>query len=286
MAWSEGPVIGPAGATGILEAADYAFAALARFGIRVKPGSRFALARAAVAGATGDKPLPPQETLAEATRSIYELYWIMRSLGGTAALSADMQRELTDVLSGSQLPQDESAATSRPRNLQFQFFVGAWLSAGGIRVFSSEPDLVIDYFGRPAGVAAKRIFSRAKFMDNVRNAVDQIEKSGLPGMVALNVDRLIDDLDLAPSSDITAHFDARVPELARAREYVIDNEAVVGLLTLGMHVAWEESQPRPRVIMSHLCSWPLIPRGSQTPKDINDFHTRFAAVHDARTSRL
>lgn len=288
MSWTEGLAVGPAGSTSILAACDYAFDRLTHYGISVPPGSRFALARAAVQAAhDGPDRLPPADVLSEATRGIFELYWIMRSLGGrNKRLPQALKSDLLEILTGPQLPRDETSQNSRPRNLQFQLFVGAWLSAGGIKVVAAEPDLIIEYFGVPAGVAAKRVFSRRKFIANVKKAVRQIEASKMPGLVAVNVDRLIDTLTLSPSDDVTAQFDSQVTELARAHELVVDNESVIGMLVIGMHVTWEPVRERPRVTMSHLCHWRMIPRGGTNAQDIDDFFARFQQRQGARMTNF
>lgn len=283
--WDRGPDVGPAGSGGILVACDRAFERLQQLGVAIPPGSRFQLARKAVDEAHQRKGgFPSAEVMVESTRAIFELYWIVRALGGMKELPKRLRVELKDMMKGPRLPQDENDRNSHGRNIQFQLFVGAFLASGGVEVVSAEPDLIVNYFGHAVGVAAKRVFSRKKFLPNVKAAIEQIESSGRSGFVAVNVDRLIDDLALQPTENLTERFDREVTELPEALKLVQAHNTVGGLIALGMHVAWQsgtDEHPRPRVQMSEFCYWRLIPHEGITGGDVKtylaDFRARQAA---------
>src|SRR6185295_15815854 len=98
------------------------------------------------------------------------------------------------------------------------------------------------FLGRPVGVAAKRVTSRKQLLRRVRDAIAQIDASGTDGLIAINVDPLIDELHPSGShQDITGAFEAAVPELAQALDLRARGQRVNGLLALGMHVAWEDT---------------------------------------------
>lgn len=80
--------------------------------------------------------------LAEATRTIFETHWIARALGSGGRPGRGLANSLARMLGGPDLPDDEDENSSRPRNTQFELFVGAWLVAGGVLVRHGEPDLL------------------------------------------------------------------------------------------------------------------------------------------------
>jgi hypothetical protein len=121
----------------------------------------------------------------------------------------------------------------------------------------------------------------------VKDAIEQIEASGMDGLIALNVDPLIDELRLSGSpEDISRSFEAAVPELNQALQLAARHQRVVGLLAIGMHVAWEEAEPRPRVIMSHFVDWKFFPRDAEEGARFNAFFEEFRRIHDARMKSL
>lgn len=193
--WFTGPSAGLAGATGVLRAADYAIRRLQEVGIRLTPNSRLARARARVASAKGGRAGETADPLlAEATRTVYELYFITRAMGGTGTPSEDLLERWEHILGGPDLPGDETDSSSKARNTQFELFVGAWLSAGGVPVRWEEPDLRMLYYGQELGVVVKRVRSRAKFVRRACDGADQIEEHTAVGVVAINVDHLLDEL--------------------------------------------------------------------------------------------
>jgi hypothetical protein len=289
MAWTEGPQVGPAGSSGILAAADFAIARLASFGINLPPGSRFQLLRAAVDKAHNHiGPFPSSEVLAEATRSIFELYLISRCLRSDGRpLSDTLDTTIRKILEGPLLPRDENERNSAARNFQFELSVGAWLTAGGVEGRLAEPDLQIMFLGRSIGVAAKRVSSRKQLLRRVKDAIAQIDASGMDGLIAINVDPLIDELQLTGNrEDIVRAFESAVPELGQALALAARHPRVVGLLALGMHDAWEDAEPRPRVMMSSFVDWKFLPHDAEEETKINAFFAEFRKTHDARMKNL
>lgn len=289
MAWTQGSEVGPAGSSGILAAADFAISRLAEFRIKVPNGSRFQLLRSAVDKAHNRiGTFPSSKVLAEATRSIFELYLICRCLNPDGRpLGNTLQSTIRKILEGPQLPRDENERNSAARNFQFELFVGAWLTAGGLDVRMAEPDLQMTFLGRPVGVAAKRVSSQRQLLPRVKDAIEQIEASGLDGLVAISVDPLIDDLHLTGNrDDITRAFETAVPELAGALAIAARHPRVVGLLALGMHVAWEDADPRPRVVMSSFVDWKFFRRDAAEETRINAFLAEFEQTQKARMGKL
>jgi hypothetical protein len=79
-------------------------------------------------------------------------------------------------------PQQSSA-----RDFQFESFVAAVAELSGYRIRFDEPDMVVQNDICTFGIAAKRPRSSRTIEKNCRKAVRQIQQSGIPGIVALDV---------------------------------------------------------------------------------------------------
>lgn len=70
--------------------------------------------------------------LAEATRTIYEFYFIARAIeGGEGVAERRLKNALGNALSEPMDIRDEGDGNSRPRNTQFELFLEAWFTSGG-----------------------------------------------------------------------------------------------------------------------------------------------------------
>jgi hypothetical protein len=97
-------------------------------------------------------------------------------------------------------------ANSRGRDAQFEVNVaGRFVQAGAV-VAPGEPDLVCDLNGMRFGVAAKRIKSATALRDNFIDARRQIVRSGLPGVVALDVTPVLQSMLMQSLAIAPDHF--------------------------------------------------------------------------------
>lgn len=245
--WFTGPSAGLAGATGVLRAADYATQRLRELGIRLPPNSRLDRARARVASAKdGSAGEIADPLLAEATRTVYELYFITRAMGGKGTPDKDLLERWGHILGGPDLPGDETDSSAKARNTQFELFVGAWLTAGGVPVRLEEPDLRMLYYGQELGIAVKRVRSRAKFVGRACDGAEQIEEHTEAGVVAINVDHLLDGLPQSQDSfTLGRHFDDCVPEYDLALDRLRSRNAVKAFAAMGTQVAWNGGPDKP-----------------------------------------
>lgn len=69
----------------------------------------------------------------------------------------------------------------------------AMLKSKGVKAYLSEPDIVANFLFDDCSIACKKVYSDAgrAVESQVRSGVKQIERSGRPGMVALNIDDLV-----------------------------------------------------------------------------------------------
>jgi len=66
-------------------------------------------------------------------------------------------------------------------------YFGALTAGAGILTGFDEPDLLCEVSDIEYGVAVKRIKSAKKFETNVRDAADQVERSEIAGIIALDI---------------------------------------------------------------------------------------------------
>ena len=76
---------------------------------------------------------------------------------------------------------------SHGRDTQIELYIAAVCKNAGMQVELDEPDIIAGLGGQRYGLAVKRLKSRSKFGRRFRDAADQIEKSGLPGFIVLDV---------------------------------------------------------------------------------------------------
>jgi hypothetical protein len=96
------------------------------------------------------------------------------------------QERLRPLVSGSAFPAQESDS-SPARDYQFESYIAAVSELSGYRITFDEPDVIVEGGGHRFGIAAKRPRSSRAIKKNCRKAVHQIEVSGIPGMVALDL---------------------------------------------------------------------------------------------------
>ena len=128
---------------------------------------------------------PGFEAALEAERDLQVLAFVFEQ---SAMLAADTEfrRLVKNALKDSLLPQDDRSG-SRGRDAQFELFVAAVCqSAGMVPIAREEPDVTCTVEGVKFGIAAKRVKNVARIERHVRKAADQIEKAGLPGVIALD----------------------------------------------------------------------------------------------------
>jgi hypothetical protein len=259
--WERALPFGPTGSSAIVESADYAIQRLRALGVTFPDSSRLVRARAYVQAAQDDiASAPSGEVLAEATRTIFEFYLICRAFGAPRAdTDPRLLESLAVALGGPDLPGDEDDATSLARNIQFELYVGAWLTAGGVRVALAEPDLQVEYDGRLLGVAAKRVRSRSRIMRRIAEASRQILMHGTEGFIAMNVDHLLDELPLVQDeAERGRYFDRSFPEFGKVMKSFLRRPHVRGLLVVGHQARWITEGKAPRVDVGAFTKFHLI----------------------------
>ncbi len=286
MGWKAAPDRGPTGSSGIISAATYALERFEARRIPVPDNSRLERARAFVEAAHQDLRSVPADLLAEAIRTIHEMQWVARALGRSNRRPAKrLTNTIAAMLAGPDMASEEDdEKSSKPRNLQFELFVAGILAAGGLRVEYAEPDLRMHYLGYWVGIAAKRARRRRKLLRRVNEAAGQIEARVPAGMVAINVDGLLDEIggEGTPWNEVAARLD-QLPELVNAIEALRQRPRIIGLLALGTHVWWRDRSERPSLEMATYLKWNLLGHSESEERESKEFLERFEGVFATRS---
>lgn len=79
------------------------------------------------------------------------------------------------------------SANAHGRNTQYELYVVSILNKAGMYHSIAEPDVVGQFNGRTFGVACKRLVSPQQLEKRVKKAIEQILKSELPGLIAIDL---------------------------------------------------------------------------------------------------
>lgn len=115
---------------------------------------------------------------------------------------AAWDKQLRRLISGAGSPTPKSKH-SPAHDFQFESYVAAVVELSGFSIRFAEPDVVVQNGANSFGIAAKRPSSKRKIEKHCRKAANQISRSGLPGIVALDVssalypDQCVNTNDLA-----------------------------------------------------------------------------------------
>jgi hypothetical protein len=170
---------------------EQAYAAIERLGVTTVSASRINAYRSAIqsfmdAGAgKRDFDVALAVRMMNAIVEVYQLRKIVK------AAESSSQREmwrprLIPLISGAESPKNEACAASA-RDSQFESFIGAVFELSGFGVEFAEPDLIISDDHQRFAIAAKRPRNAQAVDKNCKKAVRQIRKSGLPGLIALDL---------------------------------------------------------------------------------------------------
>lgn len=231
----------------ILEKGEALLELLRQQGLRVSPSCRLAeyvrqmqCMKAAAADPKAanarklDVPL-----FAQALLEIQVLDLIMRGLTQRPP-APGWQRRVQQILGGSAKPQ-EQVAFSPARDLQFELMLAASFRLVGYDVSLEEPDVVLKSVLPWIGFAAKRPRSVETVQPNLEQASDQISRSRIPGVIALDLSLLMSPKNLPVTIGEPRNTEKRIIDTVDGFVHenyglianVIDQRWVFGLLVYG-----------------------------------------------------
>lgn len=177
--------------------AEFVIEAMKGLGVEPSPQSRLMEMRSALRKSNGRIPPPGDpdfEIALESARDMQLLVFAFRQSFPTSANDKFMEK-LQLLNKDTVLPQD-NREKSKGRDTQFELFVAALCRAAGFEgvLFTgpdAEPDVRCDVAGVQIGIAAKRIKSESQIEKRIRSAVKQIDESGIPGIIAVETNILL-----------------------------------------------------------------------------------------------
>jgi hypothetical protein len=168
--------------------ATYVLDTIEAAGVRVPPSSRlWRMHRLLHSGHTIIQPDHPEYEIAlEAERDLQLLGFVFDQCASAPPTPGYIER-LEKLVDDSVLPQD-NRTKSPGRDAGFELYIGGVCTAAQLFPVSwEEPDVTCVWDGVKYGFAAKRIKSINSLEDRIGGAVDQIQRSGLPGIIVLDV---------------------------------------------------------------------------------------------------
>ncbi len=277
------------GASGFIDAAEWTQRHLREFGVPQPDGNRLVKALSLIRNFNEKKvPLHADDEsmlyrVAEAQWTIVEQYIVVRALGKTGRKVRPTQlAKLETMLSGAGTEDEDRNPLAR--NTQFELYVGATLEMGNVATQLAEPDLRADYLGMDVGIAAKRVRSPKQLLKRAKEAVKQIKSSGVPGIVALNVDVLLK----ASGADVTNTklLDERLAALKEVDELLSRHEEVVGSLVFARDTVWQFGGEKPAVGIAITHRFRIYPRTEEQKERGEEFWRRARERIDERIENL
>jgi hypothetical protein len=287
--WIGGSPI-PVNPSASVAGADWAIDRYRQFGIRQSPGNRLQQAREFLAQFAGTKaPLDAEDEallhrIVESTQTCFEHYLIARSTGTRAGnLPSELVRKLEESLTGAEVADEE--VNSPGRDAQFELFVRAFLVMGGVSVWIAEPDLRFQYNGREVGLAAKRVKRPQKLRRRFKDAVDQIERTGHSGFVAVNADLLVRYLDSeGNAAEVGARF--RLDALKQIDEEFVSRPLLMGRLVFGTDAIWHLGKGQPSLELRSFRQYYVYAKSDGEAKASDRFFAALSARIDQRMQQL
>ena len=193
----------------LLQVLNDTFGVLRRYGIELVPGCRYArykrLLELVSSGRRDELRQTPQAMLRllQACVEIRELSQIVGVFAQPHFGDQHIARIRRIALKGNELPAGNpelgvgTERTSRARDCQFETYCGALCRMAQLEPRFTEPDVVAKVEGVSLGIAAKRVKSRKRINERVRQATNQIEQRRKPGVIMIH-------------ASIAAHDDLRL----------------------------------------------------------------------------
>jgi len=165
------------------------------WGLRVSDSSRLHTYRVRLEEVANDPSPYVEERVADQLifdlREIDEICEIVEAFGGSPG---DMEMDRLRLLhEGHEHPDAPSA--DRARDAQYELYLRAILTKGGLDVALQEPDLVARFGDHSLNVAAKRPTSVRALDDRLRSATKQLDRCAGVGIVAMSLDQIVRERD-------------------------------------------------------------------------------------------
>ncbi len=277
--------LGSVGSTGLVALADAAVLRFEERGLALPPDNRLERAREIirqshdrrlqVTGAGKDTAL-----LAEAVRNAWELYLIARTLPRDR--DADLDGKLKLLLRGG-----GSRRLERSRDAQFELLVAARFAMAEIPTWPAEPDLRFTLASAEWGAAVKRVRSEGQLAKRTAQARKQLEKQGLRGVIAVNVDHFVAGIPARGGPVEVGHaVDQSIVRLRRLYPQLAQQRSLLGIMVMGHVVDWVFGSDKPRMRHAWIFQGRAFVDDGEARNPIHELFERLEQSEGQRTEEM
>jgi hypothetical protein len=187
-----------------------------------------------------------------------------------------------DLLHDSVLPQD-NREQSPGRDAQFELYLAAICqNAGLLPVDYVEPDVTCVVAGKTFGIAAKRLKSLSSVRQHVKKAADQMGKSGVSGVIALDLAMALNPANAPITSPLQSQMHVTIGQ-AKSNQFFDEHAEDIyrwvagkGVLAVAVFNSWLRLRPTNEWGLDGMMTWLNTTRGcEQAARDYGLFYEGF-----------
>lgn len=240
--------------------AQWILANYPRLGVMPSKSLRFCRARDILTArpAKSDKDLANPEDRLEAERIVGEFYFIGRTLMAHTEVRSITIHDKLDCMMGGAFARI-GLEPDQPRDTQFELLLYCVCLQGGLPIEWGEPDFRTWFGHERIGLAAKRVGSTdgRRVRARVNKAIGQISRSGLRGLVVMNMDSAT--LSMNPPDMSTplpsrgVEFDRHIAIVRRAFEKRKTCPDLLGVVVFGLARSVRKSGNISHALIHYFC---------------------------------
>ena len=167
------------------ERADYVVNKLKSLGVSVAPSSRLMQMKKVLEAGYIDYHDARFPIAIESMRDMYQLQLIVEQMASHQENEKFLE-SAQKLLKDNSVPHNSGAHTPG-RDTQFELYLAAVCLRAGMLVDYEEPDVNFVADGTKFAIAAKRLKNIDRFEDRTKYAIRQVQETGRPGIVALDL---------------------------------------------------------------------------------------------------
>ena len=229
--------------------------------------------------------------IAEAQRMTFEFWMIANTLHPKLVRNRSVHRKLHKAYGGPIDPMSLDLRGQAARDYQHELWLGSWFAMGGRPTMPAEPDLNVTLWFEWYGVAAKRVRSRSKILERVREAASQIRKHSEHGIIALSLDNYSHRRGRrADGVEAGDRFFKGMSELDVAEDWLTKHAPWVKvMLSFAALASWKRRTLPPQLELSNLTRITLLCDGIEYDRmleSFDDLATTYTSRFRPRSSQL